>query len=59
MTSCGTTSFSHLETVGVLVTRPPSRIRVEDKPLLVLFCDIVVQVLGKGELAVELEIGSS
>jgi hypothetical protein len=48
---------AYLETIWVLVARPPSRIRVEDKPLFVFFGDIVVQVLSQGKLAVELKDG--
>jgi hypothetical protein len=38
----------------VLVPRPFTCLRAEEQTLLVLIADVVVQILGKGELAVKL-----
>lgn len=46
---------THLEAIGVLVTGPPASLRIEKKTFFVLFGNVVVHVLGQGELAVQLD----
>lgn len=46
--------YSYLKSEGVFVARPFTGLGVEEKAFLVLFTDVVVQILGKGELTVEL-----
>jgi hypothetical protein len=45
---------SYLKAVRVLVTRPNTSLRVEKKTLLVLLADVVVKILGNGELTMKL-----
>ncbi len=44
--------IAYLETIRVLVAGPDTLLRVEQQALLVLFADVVVQVLCDGELQV-------
>jgi hypothetical protein len=44
----------YLESVWVLVARPYTSLGAEEKTLLVLLADVVVQVLGNGKLSVKL-----
>ena len=47
---------SYLEPVRVFVSRPETCVGVEQEALFVFLADVVVEILCKGELAVELEI---
>ena len=51
-----TLCLSYLEAEGVLVARPFTSLWVEEKALLVLLANVVVQVLGKRKLTVELVV---
>lgn len=50
---------THLEAIGVLVTRPATGIWVEEESLFLFIRNVVVQILGNGELSVELNGSSS
>lgn len=45
---------AYFEAIGMLVTRPSSGVRVEEKLLFILFGDVVVQVLCNSKLPVKL-----
>lgn len=50
------TNWTYLEPVGMLVTRPSSGVRIEEKLLFVLLGDVVIQVLCDGKLPMELRV---
>lgn len=46
--------FLYLESIGMFVARPHTRLRTEEKAFFIALTNVVVQVLGKSKLSVEL-----